>query len=272
MVPPARRPTGHRRPPGPWKNGPLPVIGLVGGVGAGKSTAAAKLEALGAFVIDADKVGHALLTQRPVRGRLIERFGLGVLGEPGADGEREVDRRTLAAAVFSDPMARRDLESIMHPRMAGTFAKAIARVSRRGVAGAVVLDAAVLFEAGWDRFCDRVLFIDAPREVRLERLQAARGWDEAGLASREAAQWPLDRKAARADGVIVNTGEAPEFAAKVERVYNDLLAAPPTRAQRAAAAGPAADLAEGPGPSPPPPRGRRGRAGPPGRGVRPRGR
>jgi dephospho-CoA kinase len=203
----------HRplRPRGPWANGPVPVIGLVGAIGAGKSVAAAALGEQGLRVLDADAIGHALLAQRPAREAVVARFGPGVLraDEEGVEGsEPEVDRKALGRIVFADPAARRDLEAILHPAMRRTFERAIARAGRSGAPG-VVLDAAILYEAGWDRLCDAVLFVDAPREARLARLAEARGWSAADLDAREAAQAPLAAKRERADRVFENA-DSPE--------------------------------------------------------------
>jgi dephospho-CoA kinase len=206
------------------------VIGVVGGIGSGKSAAAALLGERGAFVIDADQVGHALLNQRPVRDRVVARFGAGVLALPGAEGsEPEVDRGALGAVVFADPKALKDLEAIVHPRMRRTFEKAIARTVRRGRAVAVVLDAAVLFEAGWNALCDRVLFVDAPRPQRLARLSAQRGWTEATLDARERAQRPLDEKKARADLVVTNAGDPEALREAVGQAWEAVLASRPRR-------------------------------------------
>lgn len=252
-------------PPGPWKHGPIPVIGLVGGIGSGKSAVAARLAELGAFVIDADTVGHALLSQRPVLERIVARFGPRVLAPSATEGEPQaVDRAVLGAIVFADPVALESLETIVHPWMRRTFDKAIARVARRGEAPALVLDAAILYEAGWDTFCDRVLFVDAPRPVRLARLQAQRGWDEPALAAREASQWPLDRKRARADAVLSNAGPLVALADEVDRVWESIRTPPPSPARRANRP------VEEPRPGPP---GRfRKRGSLPGRPPRPRGR
>jgi dephospho-CoA kinase len=198
------------RPAGPWANGPIPVVGLVGGIGAGKSVAAAALVEHGLQILDADAIGHALLAQRPARDRVIERFGSGVLtivsDEHVPLSEQEIDRKALGRIVFSDPAARRDLEEILHPSMRKTFERAIDRAGRNGKAG-VVLDAAILFEAGWNTLCDAVLFVDASREVRLSRLAASRGWSDEELDAREQAQTPLDVKRERADHVLTNENE-----------------------------------------------------------------
>jgi dephospho-CoA kinase len=228
MPRPPRNRTGRSRPAGPYKHGAIPVIGLIGAIGAGKSRVAALLAGSGAFVIDADVVGHALLDQRPVRERVVAQFGARVLERPAApDDPARVDRRALGTIVFSDPAALRRLESIVHPRMRRTFERAIARTVRRGQARAVVLDAAILFEAGWHTLCDRIVLIDAPREQRLERLAAARGWGEQTLARREAAQWPLERKRALADTVIVNDSSIESLEARVHSLADAVF--PPSR-------------------------------------------
>lgn len=264
MAPPRRRPTGRARPPGPWKNGPIPVIGLVGGIGSGKSAAAARFGELGAFVIDADTVGHVLLDQKPVCELVVRRFGPGILDAAVPAGEPpRIDRQALGAIVFADPAERRGLESILHPRMRRTFEKAVARVARRGTARAVILDAAILFEAGWDALCDRVVFVDAPRPARLARLAAQRGWDEGTLAAREQAQWPLDRKRERAEAVIDNSADAESLRTGVDRVWSQLR--PPARERP-----PSARTAEARG-GPSPARGRRP-AGAPDGATRTRGR
>jgi dephospho-CoA kinase len=196
------------------------VIGVVGGIGAGKSLVSAGLEKRGAFLIDADRVGHALLEQRPCRDLVAERFGEAVLvaGE-GSEGAPTVDRKALGRLVFSDEAAKRDLERILHPRMRKTFERAIYRTIRQGRHPAVVLDAAVLFEAGWDSLCDLVVFVDAPRAQRLARLESSRNWTSADLEAREAAQWPLARKQARANLVMTNTGTPEELDEAVGRLW-----------------------------------------------------
>src|SRR4051794_29962132 len=243
---PARRrwpkPRPRPRPAGPWKHGPIPVIGLIGGIGSGKSSAAARFSELGAFVIDADKVGHALLNQRPVRERLLERFGPGILapnvGSEAAGSSADalsppptIDRGAVGRIVFGDASARKALEEILHPRMRQTFAKAIARTIRGGQAKAVVLDAAILREAGWDTLCDRVIFIDSPRELRLARLASQRGWDETVLFSRENAQRPLEEKRAGADLIVANTNGLDALFAEIDRAWASILASAPAPAR-----------------------------------------
>lgn len=193
----------------PWKHGTVPVVGLIGGIGAGKSVAARMLAERGATVIDADSVGHELLTDPAIRARVVERFGPGVLdAEDGVRGlDAAISRRALGAIVFADPAALRDLEAILHPAMRERFRREIDRVNREGRSRCVVLDAAVLLEAGWDDLCDLVVYVDAPRDERLRRVAAARGWTASMLEARERSQWPAERKRSRADWILCNDGD-----------------------------------------------------------------
>jgi dephospho-CoA kinase len=192
---------------------PIRVVGVVGGIGSGKSHVSALLAEKGATIIDADAVGHALLDQGPVQETLVRRFGPDILGEPDEDGVRKVDRRALGTIVFKDEASRKVLEEALHPRMRATFERVISRLSRqispkpgslRLPAPVVVLDAAVLYEAGWNDLCDLVVFVDAPKKDRLKRVTAGRGWSQEELESREAAQWPLELKKNQADLVVKN--------------------------------------------------------------------
>ncbi len=220
----ARRPSGQRFPPGPWKHGQIPVIGLIGGIGAGKSLVAATLARRGARVIDTDSVGHALLTQKPVRDLVIQRFGEEIVDrtDPKSD-EPTINRKTLAGIVFHEPTSLRALEAILHPRMRRTCERAILRTARRLDAPMVVLDAAVLLEAGWDDLCDSILFVDTPFEIRVQRLSESRGWDVEQLEARERAQWPLSRKKDRADFVLSNSSTPEKLDEEVEMLWSRLL-------------------------------------------------
>jgi dephospho-CoA kinase len=210
----------------------VPVLGLIGGIGAGKSLVAAELAKRGALVVDADAVGHALLDQTPSRHEIVRRFGPEVLDRE-ADTPR-IDRRALGRIVFEDRHSLRDLEGILHPRMRKTFERAIARAVRKGAGQVIVLDAAILLEAGWDDLCDRIWYVDAPREVRLERLASQRGWTAPMLAAREQAQMPAEVKRQRADVVIQNDGDAQEqLSNEIERLWGELTKPPRGRPKSA---------------------------------------
>jgi dephospho-CoA kinase len=176
-----------------------PVIGIVGGIGSGKSLVAAQLVALGGHLIVADALGHDGLRQPEIKQALRARWGDGVFDKG------EVDRRRLAKIVFADETERHALEAIQFPYIGRRVDEEVDRARRDPAVRFVILDAAVLLEAGWRSRCDHVLFVDAPREVRLERVKS-RGWTEADLTARESHQMSLDQKRGLADAVLVNDG------------------------------------------------------------------
>jgi dephospho-CoA kinase len=221
---PSCRPSDYANSTRPWKHGPIPVLGLIGGIGSGKSAVAAILAAKGGVVIDADRVGHELLCEPEIRDQIVARWGDTVLDrtESAAIAGPRIDRRALGAIVFADPENRRELEAIVHPRMRDRFRREIERLTRLGEARVIVLDAAILCEAGWDDLCDRVVFVDAPLSVRRRRVATQRGWSLNALESREAAQWPCDIKRSRADIVLANDSGMDDLESEVGRL-DDLL-------------------------------------------------
>jgi dephospho-CoA kinase len=192
-------------------------------MGSGKSSVAKALERRGARVIAADAFGHEALRLPDVREKVFARWGRGLADERG-----EVDRKKLAAVVFADDGERRALEGFVFPYIERRIAEEIERARAEPGVPVVVLDAAVMLEAGWDRGCDVIAFVDAPREVRLARLAAQRGWTEADLAAREAAQIPLAEKAARADVVIDNAGPPGRLEEQLDRLMGAWVAGRPT--------------------------------------------
>jgi len=159
------------------------VVGLIGGIGSGKSQVAAAFALRGARVIAGDQLGQAALRDADIRARVADRWGNDVLDDKG-----EVDRRRLAAIVFADPAELKAL-------------------------------AAIMLEAGWNDVCDRLIYIEAPRGVRLERVRRQRGWTEKEVAAREQAQLPLTEKVVRADHVLENSASLEHL----DRQVHDLL-------------------------------------------------
>lgn len=194
----------------------VPVIGLVGGVGSGKSAVAAALARRGGRVVDADALGHAALREPALAAAVLARWPQ----VAGADG---IDRAKLAAVVFADDAARDALEALVHPW--------IVRRIREGVAAArepfVVIDAPLLLEAGLRGDCDLVVYVDAPAAERARRV-AARGWPADELVRREAAQMPLEEKRRLADVVLDNGGSPAALDAQVERLLERFCVAPRT--------------------------------------------
>jgi len=197
----------------------LPVIGLVGGIGAGKSAAAACFAQLGAAVIDADALGHQVLHEPAVRAELVARWGPEALGPDG-----RVDRQAVGAIVFPDPSQLAFLESLTHPRISDLIRRGIEAARAKG-APAAVLDAAVLVEAGWDRYCTHLVYVHAPAAQRARRVRQ-RGWDEAAWRGRENSQISLDKKAARCNYRLKNSSSLSRLREQVRRVFHQIIRSP----------------------------------------------
>ncbi len=196
------------------------VIGILGGVASGKSLIGRIMSEQGAGVLDADRAGHQALGQPEIAAAVRARWGSGVFGPDG-----KVDRAKLAEIVFAPgPEAReerRSLEQLTHPEIGRRLAAQAECLAREGTQVAV-LDAALLLEAGWDKLCDKLVLVDAPRDLRLARARQ-RGWSEQQFAAREAAQLPLDEKRRRADVVIDGSGTEQHARRQVERHWPALI-------------------------------------------------
>ncbi len=194
-----------------------PVIGIIGGVGAGKSTIASELAKLGCAVVNADVVGHEVIDRDDVKAELRELWGAGVFDAAG-----EVDRPAVAARVFAHEAELAKLNAVMHPRMRVELARRIERLAALPAVEAVVLDAAVLLEAGWDDLCTAVVFVDAGDDLRARRV-SARGWDEQAWRRREKSQKTLDIKRSNADHVIDNSSSLASLRERVRSLLHTLL-------------------------------------------------
>ena len=190
------------------------VIGLTGGIGTGKSEAARHMVSLGAELIDADRVGHEAYTPHAEAWRrVVEAFGEGILGPDG-----EIDRRSLGAIVFSDPEQLARLNGIMHPLMAGMVQEKINGFREDGT-DVVVVEAALLFEAGWDSLVQEVWVTDSPEESVIGRLAQRNGMSEEEARKRLAAQMSREERLGRADIVIDNSLGVAEMQAAINELW-----------------------------------------------------
>lgn len=187
------------------------TVGLTGGIASGKSLAATAFAALGAPVINADQVARDVVAPGTEGLRRIrERFGAAFIQ---ADGQ--LDRRRLREHVFADAQARRDLEAITHPAIGAR----LRQWRDAQTAPYCVLDVPILVESGLDRLADRILVIDAPVAVQVERL-VERDRISAELAARMlAAQASREQRLARADDVILNAGAPDAVGEAVQRLH-----------------------------------------------------
>jgi dephospho-CoA kinase len=190
------------------------TIGLIGGVASGKSEVARMLAAHGATILDADKVGHDVLRDPEVIQILLQRWGPSILNAQG-----EINRSAVAAIVFAPGREadRQFLNEVSHPRIAARLAEQL-QARRAAKCPVAILDAALLLEAGWDSLCDEIVFVDVPREARLDRARA-RGWDDAELSRRERTQLPLAEKRARATIRLDNSGSKEKLAGDVASLW-----------------------------------------------------
>ena len=188
----------------------VPFIGLTGGIGAGKSTALAALERLGAAVLSTDAVVHELYGSDEVRRAVVARFGPEVA--PGGT----VDRAALARAAFADPAERAWLEGMLWPRVGARMAEWRSDVERRQPPPpAAVVEVPLLFESGMESAFDATIAVIAEESVR-EARAGARGHQ--ALAERSARQLTQQEKSQRATFTVVNDGPPEELEAELSRV------------------------------------------------------
>ena len=187
-------------------------IGLTGSIAAGKSTVAARLRELGAFVLDADEASKALSAKAsPLLAQIEQSFGAQVIT---ADGS--LDRRLLSSIVFANEDARRKLEAIMHPAIKKRL---LEMEKERGNANIIVYDVPLLFETGMHESMDEVWVVDAPKKTRIERLAARNGLRRTEAEQRLSAQMNDEEKRKRADVVIENDGTREELLRKVDSLW-----------------------------------------------------
>lgn len=209
---------------GLWENGGVfngkPIIGIMGGIGSGKSTVAGLFGEMGCLVIGSDEQVREAYADPKVRQTLCQWWGTEVMDEAG-----QVRRDWIARKIFADPAQRIRLEQLLHPWVAARRDQVMRAASDDAQVLAFVWDTPLLVEAGWDRQCDALVFVKAPREQRLARVRQSRGWDEEELQKREILQTPLDKKEKMSDYVISNTADLEFTRDQVRTVLSRILSA-----------------------------------------------
>ncbi len=204
-------------PPRPERD--KPIIGLAGGIGAGKTAVARILETLGAAVIDFDLLARSELNKSGVIAALRNWWGDSIVSPNGA-----VDRKAIAAIVFEIPGELARLEQLIYPRLRRPREELVARYLADENVKAIVFDAPKLFEAGLNKLCNSVIYVEADRSVRLQRVAQSRRWTQEELTRRENLQNPLDMKRSNADHVVINQSGIDELRPQVELVSSSVLA------------------------------------------------
>ena len=194
------------------------VIGITGGIGSGKSTASQILGELGAEVIDADQVGHKIyLPDTPGWREIVEAYGDDVLAP-----DRTIDRSKLGPIVFADPKALETLNKITHGKIFSFIQGQIDYIRQKQLTHIVVVEAAILLEAGWQSLVEQLWVVAASIEVVIDRLQTYKNFTEEQARARIAAQLSNEERIAQADKVIWNNHGLAELRQAVEEAWQSL--------------------------------------------------
>ena len=191
------------------------VIGLIGGIGSGKSSVSEILKSLGVDVIDADKVGHEAYTRDSEGWRkVISVFGQDIVGP-----DKQIDRKKLGSIVFSDPNEMDKLNKLMHPIIHDLVKEKIKNLSDQGV-NVVILEAAILIEANWQDLTDEIWLAKANQEVVIERVQLRNNFTREEIIKRIQSQMSNDEREKHTDVVIDNDGTIEQLQEKVKTLWH----------------------------------------------------
>ena len=194
-----------------------PVIGIVGAVGSGKSTVARQFAELGCAIIDADDLAHQVLKTPPIIEKVSQLWGPAVLDPTG-----QIDRTALGDIVFSDPAALKKLTDLIHPLIRQQCQELLTTYQTTCSVKAIVLDAPLLLEAGWQEFCDLVVFVETDSKIRQKRLREA-GRCENWAKKVENLQLALDIKDRISDHRVQNNSGVSELRSQVTRLFSLIL-------------------------------------------------
>jgi dephospho-CoA kinase len=193
-------------------------VGLTGGIGSGKSTASRYFESLGAFVLDADEEAKELITSNEtVQHELISEFGTDII-----DGTGRVDKNKLSRVAFQDEDHQQRLNSVVHPYIFNLIDKEFNRVFNNKKHGVFIVDAALIYETGFDAHLDYVIVVTAHLKNRMERALGRETLSREEILKRVGFQWPEEEKVNMADFVVHNDGTEVEFKKNIESLIKKL--------------------------------------------------
>lgn len=193
-----------------------PIIGLLGGIGSGKTVVATILHDLGCAVIDADLLAREALGHPPIRQAISAVFGPAIFAQDGS-----IDRTILGGLAFEDGDNLAKLNSILHPWILERSRASLDEHLKDPSVPAIVLDMPLLMEVQWDAICDHIVFVDCPRETRVKRA-ITRGLSPDSLDRREFFQISLDKKANRADNVVINNSDLSSLVRQVTEIFTSI--------------------------------------------------
>ncbi len=197
--------------------GEKPVIGILGSIGSGKSAVAAEFAKLGCKVIDADKIGHELLDRKTVKEKIIGLFGEAVLDSSG-----RIEHKKLADVVFASGDKLASLNRVIHPLVLARAEELIEQYNRQNQVKAIVLDMPLLVEVGWNRRCDRLIFVDCEQKIRAERAKK-KDFGKNHIKIREKFQISLDNKLSIADNTVNNNSGFSALVRQVADIFSDIM-------------------------------------------------
>ncbi len=194
-------------------------VGLTGGIGSGKSTASKFFEKLGAFILDADKEAKNLLEKNEiVQHEVISEFGTDIINATG-----KVDKNKLARVAFQDVDHQRRLNSVVHPYIYDLIDKTFDKVLNDGKYAVFIIDAAMIYESGYDIHLDYIIVITAQLKNRMERALARKTLTREEILKRIEFQWPEEEKVRMADFVIHNDGTEKELNDNIKSIIKKLI-------------------------------------------------
>ncbi len=195
-----------------------PLIGIVGGIGSGKSTVAQLLSQLGCRVIDCDQIAHELLEKSAIKQKIIHDFGKKILTPSG-----RISRKKVSRSAFNNRDQLQMLQNILHPAVMKKVDRLVQYYQRLKQPKAIAVDMPLLVETGWYRRCDHIIFIDCDASTRAKRAQKTLHLSKNELQKRENFQISLDKKKTIADNTIENNSDLSALAGQVEDLFSQLV-------------------------------------------------
>jgi len=196
----------------------IPIVGLTGGIGSGQSTVAEFFKSFGAVIINADTVGNDLLLDKDMKDKIVKEFGSGILND-----KDEVERKTLGEIVFNNEEYLHRLNALMHPVMIERICERINGIIGERRYKMVVVDAALIFEAGKEEKFDYIITVSSKLEERIKRIKQRDKLQDKEINKRIHSQMPLEEKVKRADFVITNDCSFKELRIQSKKVFNGIL-------------------------------------------------
>ncbi len=189
----------------------------MGGIGSGKSTVAAEFAKLGCKIIDADKIAHNLLEENEVRRQIIAIFTNEII-----DSQGKIDRKKISEIVFNNPELLLKLNNIIHPGVLQKTEELIEQYNKDNQCKAIILDMPLLVEVGWDKRCDRLIFVDCDEKTRNNRVKNKFS-EKNNIKNRENFQISLDKKKNIADNTVNNNSDFSTLVRQIAEIFSYIM-------------------------------------------------